>query len=133
MYTNKENIRSFIARITTIGLFLFIIFLTKSSESNNTGFYKHSILIVHVSDVGNKAIPESTVYPPILKSSIVSCEISTLNTCNTNNFRVFTSNRKVNQLLKECRDKFLKIKPLISDFDSYPASSLPKDEIPPIS
>jgi hypothetical protein len=133
MNTQKENTRSLIARVITIGLFLFIIFLSKSSDCINTGFYKHPVVIVYVSDIDNKATPGPLVYPQNLNHSIVSCEISTLNTCNNNNFRIISSNHKVGQLLKKCREQFIKIKPLIFDFDSYHLSSLPNDEIPQIS
>jgi len=133
MNRQKENIKSLIARITTIGLFLFIIFLSKGSECNNTSFYKHYVVKVHVSDLDNKAIPESIVYLTNLNNSIVSCEISTLNTCNNNYFRIISSNQKFGQLLKKCREQFLEIKPLIIDFDSFHLSPSPNDEIPLIS
>ena len=133
MNKQKENIKSLIARITTIGLFLFIIFLSKSSEFNNTRLHKQYIVIENVADVSNKAIPESIVYLTNLNNSIVSCEISTLNTCNNNNFRIISSTRKVGQLLKKCREQYLEIKPFIIEFYSYHIGTLTRDEIPLIS
>ena len=133
MNRQKENIKSLIARITTIGLFLFIIFLSKGSECNNTRFYKHYIVKVHVADIDNKAIPESIVYLTSLNNSIVSCEISTLNTCNNNNFRIISSTRKVGQLLKKCREQYLESKPFIICFYSFHIGILTRDEVPLIS
>jgi len=133
MNTQIENIKSLIARITTIGLFLFIIFLSKSPECNYASYSNRHAVIVHISDGGNKAIPESIVYLTNLQNSIVSCEISTLNTCNNNNFRIFSSNQKVGQLLKKSREQFLEIRPLVFDFYSYHTNSSPNDEIPLIS
>jgi hypothetical protein len=133
MYKQKENIKALIARITTIGLFLFIIFLSKSPECSTTGLSKHHDIVVNVTDDGNKAIPESIVYLTNLSSSIVSCEISTLNTCNNNNFRIFSSNQKAGQLFKKCMEQFIEIKPFVFNFDSYHIGSLPNDEIPLIS
>ena len=133
MNTPKENIRSLIARLTTIGLFLFIIFLSNSSECNATGFSKHHIVIVNGTDEGNKVIPESIVNLTNLNISIVSCEISTLNTCNNNNFRIISSTQKAEQLLKKCRLKFIIIKPLLPDFAPIHIHSLASDEIPLIS
>ena len=133
MKLQKEIIGSLVARIATIGLFSFIIFLSKSPECTNTRVYDHYVVNVHVSDIDNKAIPCPLVYPPNPANSIVSCEISTLNTCNNNTFRIISLNQEVAQLLKKCRAQFLEIKPHIFDFDSYQINSSPKDEIPQIS
>ncbi len=133
MNSPKENIKSLIARIATIGLFAFILFLSKSPECTNTRVYDHYVVNVHVSDADTKAIPCQIAYPPNPANSIVSCEISTLNTCNNNNFRIISSNQEVDQLLKKCREEFLLINPLILDFDLFHIRSSASTEIPLIS
>jgi len=133
MKPQKENIGPLLARITTIGLFIFIIFLSKSPESTCAKVYNHYVVNVHSSYEENKAIPCPVAYPPNPALSVVSCEISTLNTCNNNNFRIISSNQKSVQLLKNGRQEFLVIKPLLPDFDSFRIRSLASDEIPLIS
>ena len=133
MKTQKAIIKSLIARVTTIALFFFIIFLNNSFEYNTISSSNRHVVIIHISNVENTGIPGSDGNSPNLTSSIVSCEISTLNTCNNNNFRIISSTQKAEQLLNKCRLKFIVIKPLLPDFAPIHIHSLASDEIPLIS
>ena len=133
MNTPKENIKALIARVTTIALFFFIIFLTHSFEYNHISFCQRHAVIIHVSNIENTGIPSSASNSPNTNYLIFSCEISSLNTRNTNNFRIFSANQKAEQLLKKCRDEFIVIKPILPDLSPIHIRYLASNEIPLIS
>jgi len=137
MNRQKENNISLIERFMMIGLFLFIIFLLRSSDcTNKDSFYygttyRQGATIEHI--IAKSPILVS-ILPPDFNSPIVACEIFTFNACNKNNFNIICSNNKVNQLLKNCQERFLVIKPQVLDFDSYHIrTSLNNEEISLIS
>jgi hypothetical protein len=135
MNRQKENNISLIERFMMIGLFLFIIFLLRSTDcTDKDSFYyttyRQGAAIEHIIAKS----PSLVSILPDFNSPIVACEIFTFNACNKNNFNIICSNNKVNQLLKNCQKRFLVIKPQVLDFDSYHnRTSLNNEEISLIS
>jgi len=140
MNKKRENINLLIGKVAMIGLFILIIFAFKNTDCSGKYRFCQSGRIVHVLNIDKppildkSAILVSQISSKDFNGSIVACKIFAFNICNKNNFLIICSNNKVNQLLKNCNEKFLIIKPQISDFASYPIrTSLNNEEISSIS
>lgn len=141
MNRKEENSNLLIGKVVMICLFLFIIFAFKSTGYSD----KYSFCQcgrIHVINVDMSVnLDKSTIHnnsatlsSPISLPDIPACEIFTLHICNKNNFLLICSNNTTNQLFKNCKERFLVIKPFIFDFDSHPIrASLNNEEISLIS
>jgi hypothetical protein len=135
MNRQKENINLLIGKVGMICLFLFLIFF-KNTDYSERYFFRQStpIPIVNVIEVDHSVAFVASTSSPNFYSSFVACEILTLNACNQNHLAIICSNNKINQLLKNCKEQFIIIKPRIIDLDSFHIqTSLNNEEISSIS
>ena len=140
MNRKEENINLLIGKVLMICLFVLIIFAFKSTDYSDKYSFCRNGRIINVIDVDKSAnldksaILVSQISSKDFNGSIVACKIFAFNICNKNNFLIICSNNKVNQLLKNCQERFLVIKPQVLDFDSYHIrTSLNNEEISLIS
>jgi hypothetical protein len=140
MNRKNENSNLLKEKVLMIGLFLIIIFAFKSTAYAGKNSLCQRTPIAYNLDVdksaifGKAAILVSQISSKDFNSTVVACEIFTLNLHNKNNFLVVFSNNKVNQSLKNCKEQFLEIKPRISDSEPYHVrTSINTEEIPSIS
>jgi hypothetical protein len=133
MKAKKDIYLSIIAKLTTISLFVLILCLSIDPENQNKDYHPRNNLTQHVIIFDSKPGHEVIVYPSGFTITIASCEISTLNTCNNDHFRILFSSLIAQQQLKKCIQQFIAIKPQIFDFDSFHIIPPPSEEIPLIS
>ncbi len=135
MISQKENINLLIGKVGMICLFLFIVFF-KNSDYSERYFFRQStpIPIVNVIDIDHSVVFVAPTSFPNFYSSFVACEILSLNVCTEKLCAIINSNNKANQLLKECKEQFIIIKPQIIDLDLFHIrTSLNKEEVSSIS
>jgi hypothetical protein len=119
MNRQKEDMDFLIRKIITIGLFLFIFFIFKSTDCSNIESFNKSVAIEHVLTIDNSAILVKPISFPNLQNLLVSCDLFTFNNSNKENFKIICSNIKTNHLLRLCKERFIEIKPQIIDLNSY--------------
>ncbi len=134
MISQKEDIIFFVRKAFTFGIFLFILFIFKSTDCTNIDSVYKSDTIEHVSGIDNSAILVEPLSFPKFENSLVSCDLFAFNNSNKDNFKIICSNIKTNHLFRLSKERFIVIKPQIIDLNLYHIrTSLNNEEIPLIS
>jgi len=134
MSKQKENIDFFVKEVFTICLFLFTLFIFKSSDYTNSNSFNKSFTIEHVSAIDNSAILIEPLSFPKFENSLVSCDLFTFHNSNKDNFKIIYSNINTNHLFRLSKERFTIIKPQIIDFNLYHIrTSLTNEDNPLIS
>jgi type IV secretory pathway TrbL component len=140
MNIREENNNYLVERVALIILFLFIIFAFKSIEnSTKDSFYQnapftHVINVEKPANIDKSAIIVSQISLENFYISVVSSEIFTYNFYYRNNLLVIFSNNVTKQLLNNCKERFLEIKPQFAYIDLFHSrTSLNSEEISLVS
>jgi hypothetical protein len=147
MKRQKENIDLLIEKVAVICLFLLILFAFKSTDCPNrdsfskSAYHTFNRIPIHVtstieqiSEVNKLAILVEPISFSAFDNGLAPIEFVTFNICDKENFKIINSNNKVNQLLKNCKEQFIVIKPRIIDLDSFHIrTALNNEEISSIS
>jgi len=134
MNRQKENIDLLIRKVFTLGLFLFVLLVFKSTDSSVNESFNKSGAIENPFKIDNSAILIEPLSFPSIDNSLVSCELLTFNNSNNENYKIICSNNKINHLLLFSIQRFLDIKTHL--FNLYPhqvRASLNSEEFPLIS
>lgn len=133
----KSNINSLIGTAFVVGLFMLIVCLCGNADGTNHHSFSHRtpIQVVHVMEVDHSALHVSTNQSTDFYPSFVACKVPfPIHAFNKTTRTIISSNHKVNLLLKNSKNQFIVIKPMVIDFVSFHVrTSLDNEDIPSIS
>jgi|GEM_PF-5186486 len=133
MNRQKENIDLLIRKAFTLGLFLFVLLVFKSTDSSVVESFNKSCTIENAFEIDKSTILVEPLSFPSFDNSLVSCELFSFNNSNNENFKIICSNNKINHLLLLSKKRFIDIKTLLFLYPHQVRVSLNSDEIPLIS
>lgn len=134
MNKQNENIDSFIRKVFTLVLFLFLLLALKSKDYSAGSPLHKGPAIEHVFQTDFSAILVEPLSFPGFNNSLVSYNLHPLNNSNTDSFKIICSNNKTNCFLLLGKKRFRDIKTHI--FERIPhkvRASLNSEDIPLIS
>jgi len=134
MDRQKENIDLLIRKAFTLGFFLFVLLVFKSSDCSVVDSFNRSVTIEKASEIDYSALLVEPLAFTCFDNSLVSCEIFTFNNGNSKNYKIICSNNKMNLLLLLSKKRFIDIKTHLFDINSRQVrASLNSEKIPLIS
>src|SRR6266542_4115570 len=124
----KDNINSLIGTAFVVGLFMLIVCLCGNADGTNYHSFSHRtpIHVIQVIEVDHSALHVSSTSSTDFYPSFVACKIPffPIHAFNKTNCTIISSNNKVNLLLKNSKNQFIAIKPMVIDFVSFSCKNL---------
>jgi hypothetical protein len=134
MHSQTENRDLILRNVRLIILVLFILFVFKNASSGHDEPVNKIAATEQISNVNSAAVP---VFPVTFRSpdnKLVTCDIWSFGACSDKKLRIISSNSAENSLLRNCRERFIEIKPQILTINFHHIrTSLDDEEIVLIS
>jgi len=134
MNRHKKDIDLLIRKVFIFGLFLFVLFVFKSTNSSVAESSNKFNTFEKAFELKKTAILGQTISFKSSDNSKISCELFTFNNTNNKNYKLICSNNRINHLLLFSNQQFLDIKThVINRYLHQVRASLSSEEIPLIS